>query len=137
MFSFVDLDVNGTAGTDSVTGVLGDLVVTDATAGGASYRSANATAFLVRPFAPATDVAGLLNDTLVTNFDNSGLPANNKDVTLGYQYAVTLGAGQSTTLNLVATNSNAPLSNEVPEPGSVLLVGAGMLVVSQLRRFLR
>lgn len=134
MFSFVDLDVNGTAGQDTVTGGLGDLVVTDATAGGASYRSANATAFLVRPFAAATDVAGLLNDALVTNFDNSGLPANNIDVTLGYQYAITLGAGQSTTLNLVTTNSAAPLGNEVPEPGSVFLVGAGVLALSQLRR---
>lgn len=83
MFSFVDFDVNGTAGLDSATGVLGDLVVTDATAGGASYRSANATAFLVRPFGATTDVAGLLNDTLVTSFDNSGLPATNIDVTLG------------------------------------------------------
>ncbi len=137
MFSFVDFDVNGTAGSDSVTGVLGDLVVTDATAGAASYRSANATAFLVRPFSAATDVAGLLNDALVTNFDNSGLPATSIDATLGYQYSVTLGAGQSTTLNLVATNSAAPLASEVPEPGTVFLMGAGLLALSQLSRLRR
>lgn len=37
----------------------------------------------------------------------------------------------------MSTNSAAPLANDIPEPGSVFLVGAGMLALSQLRRLRR
>ena len=80
VFHGADFDVNGSAGTDNATLLTpnSNIAITDTTAGTAGYRGFGppAEAFLVRPFAATTDVFGLLGDTGVSNFDNTGLPAS-------------------------------------------------------------
>ena len=115
LFHFIDLDVNGTAGTDSVaqpTAGVPLLRVTDTTAGFAEYTGHGANAFLVRPFAATTDVAGLLGDTLVTNFDNSGVPATSIDMTGGMQWSLVIPASGSRTITVYFTGNEA-----APIPG--------------------
>lgn len=110
LFHGADFDVNGTAGTDSATLLNPNnyIGLTDATAGAAQYKAFNppADAFLVRPFSAATDVFGILADTAVSNFDNSGLPASSIDFTGAFQWNLTIPAGGTASVS-VALNGNA------------------------------
>lgn len=110
LFHAVDFDVNGTAGTDNATLLAANyhMQITDTTAGIAEYRgfSPPASAFLVRPFAATTDVFGLLGDTAVNNFDNTGLPATSFDFTGGFQWDLNIAPSGSASVS-VALNGNA------------------------------
>ena len=116
LFHVADFDVNGTAGTDSAALLNANnyLRFTDATAGAAEYRAHNspANAFLVRPFAAATDVFGLLGDTAVTTFDNTGAPATSIDVTAAFQWDLNIPASGTASVS-VALNGNAPPATPV------------------------
>jgi len=113
LFHGADFDVNGTAGTDSATLLNANdyIRITDATAGFAEYRAFNpsAIAFMVRPFAAATDVFGLLGDTSPTNFDNSGLPFTNADFTGAFQWNLNIPAN-GTASATVALSGNSALA---------------------------
>lgn len=97
LFHFADLDVTG-PGSDSAAWVQYTpypvLELTDPSGDVAFYvASVPWTAFLVRPFG-ATDVATVLSDTAVTDFDNSGLPFGPGDFTGGWQYSLSIPPGQ-------------------------------------------
>lgn len=103
LFHFIDFDVNGSAGTDSAVAVSSNQIrITDATAGTCEYRAPGSVAYMVRAFSATTDVAALLSDTTVTNFDNSGLPFGPGDFTGGFQYTFTLAPGASATAQVHA-----------------------------------
>jgi hypothetical protein len=110
LFHGVDFDVNATAAGDSATLLNANnyMRITDSTAGAAEYRAFNppADAFLVRPFGATTDVFGLLGNTVVDNFDNSGLPATSIDFTGAYQWNLTIPASGTASVS-VALNGNA------------------------------
>ncbi len=116
LFHGVDFDVNGTAAGDTTTLLNPNdyLRIVDSVAGAAEYRAFNpsASAFLVRPFAAATDVFGLLGDALVTNFDNSGLPSANVDFTGAFQWDLNIPASGTASVS-VALNGNAPPTTPV------------------------
>ncbi len=120
IFHGADFDVNGTAGTDNATLLNANnyIRITDTTAGVAEYRAFNppANAFLVRPFATATDVFGLLADTAVTNFDNTTLPTTNFDFTGAFQWDLTIPASGTRSVS-VALNGNAPPATPVELTG--------------------
>jgi hypothetical protein len=109
LFHGADFDVNATAAGDTATLLQANnyLHIVDSAAGVAEYRAFNppANAFLVRPFATTTDVFGLLGDTAVTNFDNSGLAAN-IDFTGAFQWDLTIPASGTASVS-VALNGNA------------------------------
>ena len=111
LFHGADFDVNGTAGTDNATLLEANTLIeiTDTTAGTAQYRAFNPTAnaFLVRPFAATTDVFGVLGDTGITNFDNSGLPGNSFDFTGAFQWSLVIPASGSASVS-VAMAGNTP-----------------------------
>ena len=54
----------------------------------------HASHFLVRPNG-AAEVGALLNDASVTDFDDSGVPVSGIDVTAGYQFPLTIPAGET------------------------------------------
>jgi hypothetical protein len=120
LFHGVDFDVNGTAGTDNATLLNPNnyMRITDTTAGVAEYRAHNppADAFLVRPFATTTDVFGVLGDTAITNFDNTGLPATNIDITSAYQWNLTIPPSGTAAVS-VALNGNAAPATPVELKG--------------------
>ncbi len=117
LFVFSDLDVGGTAAADSATLGLPNqrIDITDGTiADTAQFAGIGAGAFMVRPFGATTDVAGLLSDALVTNFDNSGLPATNFDFTGGFQWTASIPAGGSSDFgSVMAVNTPALLSADL------------------------
>lgn len=116
LFHGADFDVNGSAGTDNATLLNANnyIGITDTTAGAAQYRAFNppADAFLVRPFAATTDVFGLLGDTAVNNFDNSGLPATSFDFTGAFQWNLTIPASGTASVS-VALNANSGTATPV------------------------
>lgn len=111
LFHGADFDVNGTAGTDSATLLTANnhIRITDSTAGFAEYRAFNpaANAFLVRPFAATTDVFGLLGNTAVNNFDNSGLPATNFDFTGAFQWDLNIPANGTASVSVILSGNSA------------------------------
>ncbi|MBK8594752.1 MAG: hypothetical protein IPN83_04040 [Holophagales bacterium] len=110
LFHGADFDVNGTAAGDTAILLNANnyLGITDATAGAAQYRAFNAPAeaFLVRPFGATTDVFGRLGDTVLDDFDNSGLPAANIDFTGAFQWNLTIPASGTASVS-VSLNGNA------------------------------
>lgn len=110
LYHGADFDVNGSAGTDNATLLQANnyMNIADTTAGVAQYRAFNppANAFIVRPFATTTDVFGLLGDTAINNFDNSGLPATSIDFTGAFQWDLTIPASGTASVS-VALNANA------------------------------
>ncbi|TDR41558.1 hypothetical protein DFR29_11040 [Tahibacter aquaticus] len=110
LFNMIDLDVNGSAATDNATLVQPNnyIRVADASAGTCEYRAPEAVAYLVLPFAAATDVAAQLSNATVTDFANTGLPFGPGDFTGGFQYTLQLAAGATGSVRLfVACNQTA------------------------------
>lgn len=110
LFQMLDLDVNGSAGTDNAVLVQPNnyIRVNDATAGQCEVRGPGAVAYLVLPFAAATDVAAQLSNTSVTDFANTGLPFGPGDITSGLQWTLQLAAGATGTVQVyVACNQTA------------------------------
>lgn len=113
LFNMADLDVNGSAATDSAILVSPTQVtVSDATAGSCTYRAPGAVGVIALPFAAATDVAAQLSNTTVTNFTSSGFPFGPGDFTGGFQYTATLAAGASTTaaLHIACNQPSTPVT---------------------------
>lgn len=110
LFHMADFDLQPTAGDDTAALVSGNnhISLDDAGTNAAQYRGLGASAFLVRPFSGAgtTDVAGLLSDAALTNFDNTSLPFGPGDFTGGFQWTATIPvAGQQTFTATLAVNT--------------------------------
>ena len=111
IFHFADLDLAGSS-MDSAAWTeltpLSILALTDPSGNKAQYVTfPNATAFMVRPFGATTDVAGLLSDASVTNFDNSGVPFGPGDFTGGWQFSLSIPpAGNSVVMALLMVNAS-------------------------------
>lgn len=111
LFVMADIDLGGTAASDSVTVGIPQqrLDITDSSvADTAQFAGVSANALLVRPFSATTDVAALLSDAAITNFDNSGVPASNIDFTGGFQWTLSVPSGASRdVVSVIAVNTTA------------------------------
>ncbi len=140
VFHYSDLDVNGTGGSDRAS--LGT------NAGGIQINQSEGTqtapiigyganAYRVSQFA---QILADLTDNGVDNFSNTGLPLNNQDVTVGFQWSVTIAAGSYRDF-MTQFGSNAPLLAQtvtvVPEPGTAALLGLGLLLLAAPARAAR
>ena len=102
IFNMADFDVQPIAANDSARLVQWTpnriLQIDDPGGNFAQYSTpanpAITNHYLVRPFG-ATDVASVLSDTTVTNFDDSGVPFGPADFTAGWQFSMTLPPGGS------------------------------------------
>ena len=110
VFHMTDLDLGGTTEGDGATllAANGRIGLTDG-ADSAEYGAQSADAFLVlvaQNSSGLPDVAARLNDLLVDNFDNSGLPFAPGDFTAGFQWTTTAipPAGSATFVAGIAVN---------------------------------
>jgi hypothetical protein len=139
LFNMADIDLQPTAGDDQVSGGLSGIIVTHASnSRAARFSGLGASAFLVRAFG-GSDVGVVLSDGILTNFDNSGIPFGPGDMTSGFQWTSTIGAGQSAVFASrleIALDGNLPQDpgNGVPEPSTYGLIGAGLAGIAFLRR---
>ncbi len=133
IFHYSDLDLGGTPGNDRAAlgsnpdGIQINISDTTQTAPIVGY---GANAYRVSQYA---QILAALTDTGVTNFANTGLPLNNRDVTVGFQWTVTIAAGAHHDF-LTQWGSNAPLLDPsvtvIPEPGTAILMGLGLLALA-------
>ena len=116
VFNMADLDVGGTTEDDSASLLnANDRLRFDdggSDADFAEYGAEGADAFLVRPFdgTGMTDVAGLLSNALVDNFDNSGLASPAGDLTSGFQWQSTVIPPSGSAVFFAGIAVNMPLT---------------------------
>ncbi|MBY0400928.1 hypothetical protein K2X89_11575 [Myxococcota bacterium] len=134
VFHYSDLDVNGTGGGDraSLGSSPGNIQINQTEGGqSAPIIGYGANAYRVSPYAV---ILADLTDSGVDNFSNTGLPVNApQDVTVGFQWSVTIAAGSYRDF-LTQFASNSPLQSQtitvIPEPGTALLLGLGLLLLA-------
>lgn len=133
IFHYSDFDLGGTAGNDRAAlgsnpdGLQINFSDPTQTAPIVGY---GANAYRVSQYA---QILADLTDTGVDNFANTGLPLNNRDVTVGFQWSVTIAAGSHADF-MTQFGSNAPLLDPsvtvIPEPGTAILMGLGLLALA-------
>ena len=133
IFHYSDLDLGGTAGNDRAAlgsnpdGIQINLRDTTQTAPIVGY---GANAYRVTQYAQLLQD---LTDVGVDDLANTGLPLNNRDVTVGFQWSVTIAAGSARDF-MTQFGSNAPLLDPtvtaIPEPGTAILMGLGLLMLA-------
>jgi hypothetical protein len=129
MFFYQDFDIGGTAGGDSAVLLNPNYMrITDGTTGDfVDWLGIGANAYQVTAFAT---LRGSLADAGITNLNNTGLPFGPGDFTGGFQWDITLGAGQSIVLASAFTlNGEA-----IPEPTSFAALAMGALGLFARRR---
>lgn len=124
VFSYLDADVGGTAGTDSAQLVGNmDMEIRDGN-NFVRYQGPGADAYQVTSFAT---LRGGLTDSDIDNFNNSGLPFGPGDFTGGYQWNRVVEPGQS-----LVINQNSFVN--IPEPATLTLLALGALTTLRRRR---
>ncbi|MGE3109240.1 MAG: hypothetical protein AB7G11_04545 [Phycisphaerales bacterium] len=123
LFNYQDYDLAGSATGDSAVLVSpNNIRITEAgntIIGG--FIGAGATNYQVSTFAT---VRGLLTNTTVDNFNNSGLPFGPGDFTGGYQWSLQLDAGASTSVS-------AMLTLDPPPPTGRCCIGTGCSILNE------
>jgi hypothetical protein len=91
VFAYTDMDMDGSSGTDSaIESTPTQIEIMDTSI--ALYHGINADAYRVDAFPIVRDA---LNDALVDDFANTGLPFAPGDYTGGFQWGAVVGAGAS------------------------------------------
>ncbi len=108
LFHAVDIDAGGTAATD--VGALlyrnNHIRVTDG-ATRVEYKGVGAKAYVVRAFNTTADVFGLLDNTAVNDWDNTGLPFASGDITASFQWSLNIPAsGSASVTAVIAANTS-------------------------------
>ncbi len=108
IFHGVDIDAGGTAAADA--GALlyrnNHIRVTDG-ATRVEYRGVGAKAYMVRAFNATSDVFGLLDNTAVNDWDNTGLPFASADITASFQWSLNIPASGSASVTAVIAANNS------------------------------
>lgn len=133
VFHYSDFDLGGTAGNDRATvgsnpdGIQINLTDPTQTAPVIGY---GANAYQVTQYA---QLLAELTDTGVDNLTSGAPPSGNRDMTVGFQWSVTIAAGSYRDF-MTQFGSNAPLLDPtvtvVPEPGTAILMGLGLLLLA-------
>lgn len=135
IFHYSDFDLAGTAANDRATiGSNPDgfqINLTDNTTGQtAPVVGYGANAYQVTQYA---QLLANLTDTGVDNLTGGSPPSGNRDMTLGFQWSVTIAAGGYHDF-MTQFGSNAPLLDPsvtvIPEPGTAILMGLGLLLLA-------
>lgn len=120
LFMYVDYDLNDTDANDSATLVAPGLIqVTDGGSIFAEMLGVGASAYQVGTW---PSIRNLLTNATVDNFNNTGLPYGPGDFSGGFQWNLSIPAGQSLAIN-------ASLA-AIPEPHVMVLAGMGMIGAS-------
>ena len=131
VFHYSDFDLNGSSGGDrAALGTNPDGLQINQTEGAQVARIVGYGANNYRVSRYAQILADL-TDTGIDDFSNNGLPLNNQDVTIGFQWNVTIAAGSYADF-MTQFSSNAVLLPPsatvlpVPEPATATLVALGL-----------
>ena len=137
LFHYSDLDLAASFGGDSASLIPNpdgfEISVTDGTHF-APIIGYDATAYQVSAY---NGVLRDLTDNNRDDLDNSGDGFGPGDVTVAFQWSATVGVGESLDF-LTQFGSDTPLASPstslIPEPGSALLTGLGLMLLGARRR---
>ena len=112
VFHMADFDLQPTFSNDAAKLIPGTkhIRITDTGTNYAGYEAPTADHYLVRAFATTTDVAGLLSNTTVDDFADTGLPFGPGDITAGWQWStvsIAPSSSQSFTVRLSVNDATA------------------------------
>jgi hypothetical protein len=111
VFSYLDYDLNATAGSDSATLLSSNRIGISEGSTTAEFYGPGAAAYQVTAFAT---LRGLLTNTTVDNLANTGLPFGPGDWTGGFQYNLTLPANGSSATVTSVFSINQPATVPCP-----------------------
>lgn len=133
IFHYSDFDLAGTSGGDRARlGSNPDGIQIDQSEGTqtAPIVGYGANSYRVSPY---SQLLADLTDGGVDNLANTGLPLTNRDVTVGFQWTITIAAGGYADF-MTQFGSNAPLLDPsvtvIPEPGTATLVLLGLIALA-------
>jgi hypothetical protein len=137
VFQYLDFDINGTPGSDRVSlGSNPDGILINQREGGQTLPMVGygANAYQVSTY---SQLRTNLTNNGVNNLTNGGITNAAGDWTVGFQWSVTIAAGSYQDF-MTQIASNAPLENPtvtvIPEPGTALLMGLGLLLLAAPER---
>lgn len=123
LFNYVDIDNNGAGGDSGALVGPNRIDISDGTVGDiVQLLGVGADAFQVDAF---PTLRGLLEDGVVDNLDNSGLPFGPGDISAAYQWDLEIGPGESA----VVISGGAVNTMAVPEPASLTLLALAGLAL--------
>ncbi len=138
LFYYVDLDVAGTSNGDSAVLAEPNRILFTDSGYAFSAIGANADAYQVTPY---NSLRTSLEDSGITNLNNTGAPLSNIDATTAFQWSLTIDAGSSASVTGYIgigdyTEAEAvAATTDVPEPESNLaMLFTGLMAVVGLRR---
>ncbi len=136
IFHYSDLEVGGNSAADSATlGTLSGAIVLDVADGTdtAPIGAYGADEYWVSEWGTGNNVLKNLTDGNFDNLGNRGLPFGAGDFTAAFQWSRTFDPGQTLTF-MSQFGSNSPLLNPlittVPESGTAILMGLGLIGLS-------
>ena len=140
IFHYSDLDMNGTGSSDRAalgSNPAGIQINQSEGTQTAPIIGYGANAYRVSPFA---QILADLTDNGVDNFANSGITPAAQDLTVGFQWSVTIAAGSYRDF-MTQFGSNTALQSQtvtvIPEPGTAPLMSLGLLLLAVLPRVAR
>jgi hypothetical protein len=126
LFSFTDLDLDGTPLDQQAFGGTGGIIQVDGIVTASVIPSLAATAFQIAVF---DDLVDSLNDAGITNLDNSGSPSGPADLQFAFQHDFVIPVDSLTSFTQIKELS------AVPEPGNMGLFVTGLVLILIQRRF--
>ena len=137
LFEYSNFNVNDTAGNDTATRVSASQITqTDPAPPGSATVTSTQDVPDRYEIAPVPTILNKLNNTTTNNLANTTAtatpPVGPADVAFAFQWVEIIGTGNTFVLTKQKTIEG--LMAPVPEPGSMLLVGSGLLGLREWRR---
>lgn len=132
LFEYSDFNVNGTANDDTATHSGSTISQTDTTGGGATVSSIQPVPDHYQIAPVPTILNSLNNSTQTTLNDTTTNISGGGDIGFAFQWSEIIGPGSTWVIDKTKAIEGFPTA--VPEPGSLFLVGSGLLALQQWQR---
>jgi len=133
LFEYSDFNVNGTANDDTATAVTSSTITQTDDTGGSATVSVTQPVPDHYQIAPVPTILNSLNNSTQTTLnDTTTNVSGGGDIGFAFQWSEIIAPGSSFVIDKTKAIEGFPTA--VPEPGSMFLVGSGLLALQQWQR---